>query len=108
MNQPHTDPAAVLAMRQFLARVIAVPLVSVRVTGNPAADENTDVLKSYQVTEDAGKRTVILEKLDAVQAMEIDCILAGELDRLPNGSPDLARGASMFSQYVSERATLYP
>lgn len=107
MNAPATDPAAVLTMRVFLARVVNVPLMSAKVTGDPATDENTDILKSYEVTEEAGATTTTMEKLDTLKALEIDSILAGHIDRLPDGSPDIARGAAMFSQFVAERATLY-
>lgn len=95
-------------MREFLARVIRIPLMDIRITGDPATDRHTDLVKSHTETERHGIRTITTEKLCTVAAIEIDSILAGDIDRLPDGSPDLARGAAMFSQFVAERANLYP
>jgi hypothetical protein len=110
MNQnPNIDPAAAVAkLRHFLYRVMMIPIGQIKVTGNPATDENTDILKSYQVTEAGGLKTVTIEKLDAIEAMRIDCILDGTFHPLPNGVPDIARGAKMFSQFVAQREKLYP
>lgn len=108
MNTEPPTEDQIQEMREFLARVIRTPLADIKVTGDPATDENTDVLKSYTATEENGNRTTTTEKLCMITAIEIDSILAGDIDRLPDGTPDLARGAAMFSQYVAERATLYP
>lgn len=110
MTTTTTQPTAeqVQEMREFLARVMRFPLTDIRITGDPATDRHADLVKSHTATETQGIRTTTTEKLCTVTAIEIDSILAGDIDRLPDGSPDLARGAAMFSQYLAERATLYP
>ena len=109
MNDPAIDPTtAVSTLRKFLFRVMNTPLASIKVTGDPATDENADLLKSYHITEENGTKTETLEKLDAIEAMRIDNILDGTTHRLPNGKPDLVRGADMFTAYVAERVKIYP
>lgn len=95
-------------MREFLARVIRTPLMAISITGDPATDRNTDLIKSHVTHQTEWQRVTVTEKLCSITAVEIDSILAGDIDRLPDGSPDLARGASMFVKFVSERANLYP
>lgn len=109
MNTPpppavDTSPAGILKIRRFLARLLETPLLSIKVTGDPATDENTDLLESYTVTRDS----VEIVKLCACSAIHIDNILAGDIDRLPDETPDLAKGAEMFGQFVAHPVKLYP
>jgi hypothetical protein len=108
MNTIIPTASEVLEMRQFLTRVIQTAPAEIKVTGNPATDENTDLLKFYR------KRTLTngvvseeLETLGKVGAVEIMSILAGWEDRLPDGTADTARGAEMFRDYIAQREPLY-
>jgi hypothetical protein len=67
-----TTPPEILAMRQFLARVVRTPISRIRITGNPAHDWNADLAR---VNPDDGSGW---EKLCSLEAIEIDTMLANE------------------------------
>jgi len=104
-----TSPAAILKMREFLARVVRTAPAAIKITGNPETDENTDLLTANVDPEDKADG-VLYASLCKLTAMEIDSILAGHTpgDLLPDGQPDLERGALMFSQFVGNPPNLYP
>lgn len=104
MNHQNPTPPEVQTMREFLARVVNTPLLGIKITGDPATDENTDLLRSYQKE----AASVTIEKLCSIKAMEIDSILAGHIDLLPGGKPDIERGTAMFREFVAQPAKLYP
>lgn len=96
MNTPAIPtPEEVQAMREFLARVVRVPLTDIDPEGDPSTG-NRDLLRAPS------------EKFDALRACTIDNILSGHTDTLPNGQPDLARGKAMFDDLLSERESLSP
>jgi hypothetical protein len=104
MNDQNPTPSEFQTMREFLARVITIPLLSIKITGDPATDENTDLLQFYQKEADG----MTIEKLCAIEAIEIDNILAGECDLLPGGKPNTARAAALFREFVAHPVNLYP
>jgi hypothetical protein len=101
-NVPIPTPAEILAMKVFLARVVRITPAAIKITGDPATDENTDLLTA-KVSE--GFTHANLDKLKAV---EILCFLEGWTDTLPDGSPDIARGAAMYAEFVAHPLQLYP
>lgn len=99
------NTSTLLEKRQFLARVVRTTIQAIKITGDPATDENTDLLKSHsrQTLED-GSTEERVEKLDALLAIEIDCILAGD----ESDEEDLARFEALFDAFLAERQPLYP
>jgi hypothetical protein len=67
----------ILRMRIFLARVVRTPPAAIKITGDPATDENTDLLASYEIVEHegTGSRTVTFERLCMIRAIELDSLL---------------------------------
>jgi hypothetical protein len=96
MNTTTPNAAEVLEMRQFLARVMRTSIMEIKVTGDPATDENTDLLASYSKTE----TMLSVEKLDALEAIEIDLKLSDPATQ--------SEGATMFRDYLAQRKQLYP
>jgi hypothetical protein len=94
-------------MRIFLARVVIAPPDAIKITGNPETDENTDLLTSRLHPEDASAG-VLYASLCKGTALMIDSILAGEIDLLPSGEPDIERGKAMFREFVAHPVKLYP
>ncbi len=99
------SPSEVHEMRKFLARVMRTPLQAI----NLATGENTDLLRRHHArTLEDGQVDTITEKLCSVEAIRIDNILAGHTDRLPDGTPDLARGAALYAAFLATRETIQP
>lgn len=94
-------------MQVFLSRVISTAPTTIKVTGNPATDENTDLLTARVSHEDKAGGA-IHATLDKLEAGKILCLLKGWTDILPDGSPDIERGAAMYAEFVSRPARLYP
>lgn len=96
-------------MRLYLARVVRTHPLEVILTGNPADDVNADLVVSAQPGPgNDWTRPAMVELLDKVEAVRIDSILAGHLDQLPDGSPDIARGAALFAALLATRSPIYP
>ena len=100
-------PTEILAMQVFLSRVISTAPTTIKVTGNPATDENTDLLTARVSPRDKASGA-IYATLDKLAAGKILCLLKGWTDILPDGSPDIERGAAMYVEFVSRPARLYP
>jgi hypothetical protein len=94
-------------MRIFLARIILTPPAAIKITGNPKTDENTDLLTSKLNAEDLEKGYTSAS-LCMFKAMTIDSILAGDIDLLPGGKPDIEKGKAMFRKFVAHPVNLYP
>ncbi len=101
MNLDTDKPTAekIYDMRLFLARVFRTPLASVKVTGDPVTDENTDILKMYIPTDGDWTKPLEMEKLCPITAARIDAML--------QRGNDLAEAVKMYNAFVSERAKLY-
>lgn len=99
-----TAPTAeeIQSMRRFLARVIRTPPQAIKATGNPATDENSDLLTTDLFPEEVAAG-VTYKSLSKTRALEIDSILAGHWpeDLRPDGMPDIERGILMFSHFVA-------
>ncbi len=100
-------PTEILAMQVFLSRVISTAPTAIKVTGNPATDKNTDLLTARVSSRDKAGGA-IYATLDKLAAGEILCFLKGWTDTLPDGSPNIERGAAMYAEFVSRPALLYP
>lgn len=96
-------------MRIFLARVVRTPLAAIKVTGNPATDENTDLLGTYQVDEPEGPGSVTVTKgtLCRIQAIELDSLLA-KMQEIGEASHHLiGQAREAFARFTAGRPVLY-
>ena len=100
-------PDELLAMQVFLGRVIFTAPGGIKITGDPATDENTDLLTTRVSPEDAAEG-VTRATLDKLEAGRILCFLEGWTDTLPDGSPDIEQGAAMYAEFVAHPVQLYP
>lgn len=95
-----TSPEDIKRMREFLARVMRVPLLAVVITGNPDTDENTDILKACEPGPDGDwTKPRLLEKLCPVTASHIDTLL--------ERGTNLPLALEMFESFTAGRARLY-
>ena len=94
-------------MQVFLRRVISTAPTAIKVTGNPATDENTDLLTARVSPEDKAGGA-FYATLDKIEAGKILCFLEGWTDTLPDGTPNIERGTAMYAQFVSRPAILDP
>ena len=108
MNElPHKEQ--IREMRCFLARVVRTPLAAIKVTGNPATDENTDLLGIYKIDgdEDEDPGAVTIGTLCMSTAIELDSLLAQmeEFGEASHHHIGIAR--QVFANYIAARPVLY-
>jgi len=76
-----------LETRQFLARIVRVPLA--KLSFEEKDDPNGDLIKSYSLNESESSSHYRIEKLDPLKAIEIDMKLSGA-DPATNAIEELA------------------
>jgi hypothetical protein len=99
----------IFRMRLFLARVIRTPLAAIKITGNPATDENTDLLGFYEIEGDEGEDpgAVTIGILCPLRAIEIDNVLEKMQNYGPGSHHFIVQAREVFANYTATRPVLY-